>query len=196
MYILTAQHFDTRFLESYGSRPEQVKIVNFREEKLIIINVTRKVIFVSDDKGEHSKAVDITVQLPKANDFCDFPVFTFLYNGEIVCSKGKGQSKLNIYNINEENSCLEKTTTIPIKHVVEAIAFNHQSDELIILCRTLLLYEYYLLIYTKNGELEPVPKFHPYDYHFRHYHFRHQFVYIKKFKYHIVCALQNPPGGS
>ena len=184
VYILTAQYFDTcvkyslnvlgvdgtkqhnreelRFLESYGSRSEQVKIVNFREEKLIIINVTRKVIFVCNDKGEYLKTIDITAQLRKANNFCNFPIFTFLYNGRVVCCEGR--RKLNVYSINEESSCLIKTTTIPVKHVVQTVAFNHQSDELIILCRALLLCEYYLLIYTEDGELKKDIKLQNGDY--------------------------------
>ena len=184
MYILTAQHFDTRvkyslnvlavdgtkqhnreemrFLESYGSGPEQVKIVNFREEKLIIINVTRKVIFVCNDKGEYLKTIDITAQLRKANDFCNFPILTFLYTGEVVCCDGR--RKLNVYSINEESSCLTKRTTIPVKHVVQTVAFNHQSKELIILCRASLLYEYYLLIYANNGTLKKDIKLQNGDY--------------------------------
>ena len=183
MYILTARRFDTLvkyffhilgkdgtkqnekelgFLESHSPRPQQVTTFNFKEEKLIILNVTRNIIFLCDDNGECTKTINITDQLRKANKFCNFPIFTSLYNGEIVCSEGR--SKLNVYNINEETSCLVKKKTISVEHLVQAIAFNHQSDELIILSHTFALHEYYLLIYTKGGKLKKDVKLQNGDY--------------------------------
>ena len=153
---------ELRFLESHSPWPQQVTIFNFKEEKLIILNVTRNVIFLCDDNGECTKTINTTDQLRKANKFCNFPIVTFLYNGEIVCSEGR--SKLNVYNINEKTSCLVKKKTISVEHVVQAITYNHQSDELIILSRTYALHEYHLLIYTKGGTLKKDVKLQNGDY--------------------------------
>ena len=181
IYILTAYHLNTRvkyflyvlgmdrtkqhnkeelvFLES--PQLQQVKIFHLRQEKLIILNVTKKLLYVCDDREKHLKTINVTEQLRNANDFCKFPIFTISHNGEIVCSEGR--SKLNVYQINEESSRLEKTTAIALKHVVQSIAFNHQSDELIILCHT-VLHEYHLVIYSKNGELKQNIKLQNGDY--------------------------------
>ena len=58
-------------------------------------------------------------------------IFTISYKGEIICSEGR--SKLAIYNIEEDGGSLRKADElIEVKYVVQAVAFNHESDELVI----------------------------------------------------------------
>jgi hypothetical protein len=137
------------FLES--PQLVQAKIFCISEKKLIILDVTGHVIYICDNKGKHLKSIDMTAQFSNAY-FSRSAIFTISYNGEFVCSEGR--NKLNIYNIDEEGSSLQKIHEIKLKHVVQAVAFNHVLDEMILLCHTSVLLQYYLVIYTKAGKLK------------------------------------------
>jgi hypothetical protein len=145
-------------LKSLDSKKlEQTKIFCMKQKKVIILDVTGDNIdiHIFDDKGKYLKTIDMIAHLPYAGTvyFSKPTIFTISYNGEIVCSEGR--SKLNVYNIDEEGSSLEKTHEIKLKHAVQAVASNHNLDELIILCHTSMLFEYHLVTYTKStGELK------------------------------------------
>jgi hypothetical protein len=137
-------------LKSLDSKKfEQTKIFCMKKKKVIILDVTgyNIDIHIFYDKGKYLKTIDLIQHLPYAAHFKP-TIFTISYNGEIVCSEEP--SKLNVYNIDEEGSSLDKTHEVKLKHAVQAVAFNHNLDELIILCYTSVLFEYHLVTYTKS----------------------------------------------
>ena len=132
-----------------------------RQEKLIILDVTSTHIHICDNKGNLLNTINMTVQLGNTY-FRKSTIFTISYNGDIVCSEGR--SKLAIYNIEEDDSSVgEANELIELKYMVQAVAFNHESDELIILCHTLFK-QYHLVIFTKAGEFKQDIKLQNGDY--------------------------------
>ena len=128
-----------------------------RQEKLIILDITSTCIYICDNKGKYLKTIDLGSAY-----FRKSTIFTISHNGDIVCSEGR--TKLAIYNIEEDDSSVRKANElIELKYTVQAVAFNHESDELIILCHTLFK-QYHLVIFTKAGELKQDIKLQNGDY--------------------------------
>ena len=151
------------FLES--DQILQAMISCIKEEKLVILDITSSKIYICNNKGKHFKTIALTAVLSHGY-FRKSTKFTISYDGEIVCSEERS-SKLNIWNIDEENSSLENTNTAGIKVkklVVQSVAFNNDSNELIILGYTSVFSEYHLVIYTKAGELKEDIKLQNGDY--------------------------------
>ena len=152
------------FLERISSTEvPKVKIFCINDQKLIILDVTRRLIHICDNKGMEKNTIDATAYLSNIKASRP-PIFT--YNGEMICLESKMNflSKINVYNIviDEKGSSLEKTREIKVKRAVQAVAFqpfDHKSDEIIILCYTLSL-QYHLATYTKDGELIQDIKLH------------------------------------
>ena len=129
----------------------QAKIFCMEQKKLIVFNVTKKMVHICCNQGKQLGTIDLSKEL-RYTYFRKPTIFTISYNGEIICSEGR--SKLAIYNIEDDGSLRKANELIEVKYVVQAVAFNHESDELVILCYTSVLFEYHLAIYTKDGELK------------------------------------------
>jgi hypothetical protein len=144
-------------------RLQKARIFCIRKKKVVILDVSKDTIdiYIFDEKGKYLKTIDLILHLP-ANNITP-KIFTISYDGEIVCSEG--QNKLAIYNIEEDGSSLKKADElIEVKYVIQAVAFNHKSDELIILSYTSIVFQYHLVIYTKAGELKKDIKLQNGDY--------------------------------
>ena len=153
----TIQHKEEQELKPlYKKRLQQARIFIIRKKKIVILDVSgdRIDIYIFDQKGKYLKTIDLIPHSPVGGSSYTKPtIFTISYNGEIICSEGR--SKLAIYNIEEDGGSLRKADElIEVKYVVEAVAVNYESDELVILCYTSVLFEYHLAIYTKAGELK------------------------------------------
>ena len=153
----TIQHKEEQELKPlYKKRLQQARIFSIRKNKILILDVSddRIDIYIFDEKGKYFKTIDLIPLLPVGGISYTKPtIFTISYNGEIICSEGR--NKLAIYNIEEDCGSLRKAEElIEVKYVVQAVAFNHESDELVILCYTSVFFEYHLAIYTKAGKLK------------------------------------------
>jgi hypothetical protein len=151
----------------YKKKLEQAKIFCIRTKKVVLLDVTgdKLDIHIFDEKGKYLKTINLISHLPHAGTvyYSKPTIFTISYNGEIVCSEER--TKLAIYNIEEDGSSVKKANElIEPKYVVQAVAFNHDSDELITLCHTSVSLEYHLVIFTKAGELKQDIKLQNGDY--------------------------------
>ena len=132
----------------------KVKIFCIDNKRVVVLDVSRRVIHICDNKGMEKHTIDVTVYLNKINAFRP-PIFTC--NGEFIClvSTLNFFSKINVYDIViGEDSTVEKTKPeINVQRAVRAAAFNHKLNEIIILCYNFSL-EYHLMTYSKeDGKL-------------------------------------------
>ena len=140
------------YLQRSTTEFQTVKIFCISGQKLVILEFTRGAtsLRICNNEGGVEEKINMTAELRNP-----LYVSSIAYNGEIVCSNG--ESMLNIYNINEKRGTEKppsKTTEIEIKRTVQAVAYNHELEEFIILCyvRASLKLEYYLVTYTKAGQ--------------------------------------------
>ena len=167
------QHEEEQELKPlYKKRLQKARIFCIRKKKVVILDVSTDVsndthtidIYIFDEKGKYLKTIDLNLHLPaEYRNYITPKIFTISYNGGIVCSQGR--NKLAFYNIEEDGSSLKKEDDlIEVKYVIQALAFNHKSDELMILCYTSIVFQYHLVIYSKAGELKKDIKLQNGDY--------------------------------
>jgi hypothetical protein len=142
------------FLERRETKiPPKVKIFCINDKQIVVLDLTRRIIHICDNKGFENQTIDATAYLTKVSARCP-PIFTC--NGEIIClaSKLNFINKINVYDsVSDGGSSVEKLSQIDVQRAVQAVVFNHKSDEIIILCYTWLL-QYHLMIYTKDAKLK------------------------------------------
>ena len=140
------------FLERNASEVPKVKMFSIHDKRIVILDVTRRVIHVCDAKGMERNTLDATAYMSNITAFRP-PVVT--YNSGMICLESRMNffSKINVYNIitDEEDSCLKWTNKSEVKRAVQAVAFNQESGEIVILCYNVRL-QCYLTTY-KDGQL-------------------------------------------
>ena len=142
------------FLERNASEVPEVKMFSIYDKRIVILDVTRRVIHVCDAEGMEKNTLDATPYI--SNTMASRPPVV-TYNSGMICleSRMKFFSKIYVYNIitDEEDSCLKWTNKSEVKRAVQAVAFDQKSGEIVILCYMYnVLLQYYLTTY-KDGQL-------------------------------------------
>ena len=143
------------FLERSAAESPKVKMFSINDNRIVILDVSRRVIHVCDGEGMEKNTLDVT---PSMRNVITSRPPLITYDNGMICTESKFSnfsSKINVYDIitNEDDSCLRKRnpSEIKVERAVQAVAFDQESNKIVLLCYTVFL-QYYLAIY-EGGQL-------------------------------------------